>query len=176
MIQYNIIQIQCNRYFYIVYTLAILLLIQLTRAGTTALTFHWFYKPFANFCMDPAARAILLQNGKHFILFYKQFWEVRVQLQLDRPRTNMLFSPKEFHMFRRSISNYHGESDGSVALISPWKSAMFWNDIPNSKHESNVSDSVDFSVRRSIYYLLNYWVHRSVHLSVDFCVNHWMNF
>ena len=107
---------------------------------------------------------------------YKQFWEVRIQLQLDRPRTKMLFSPHEFHMFWRNISNYHGESDGVVALLSPYKFAMFWNNISNSLHESNVSDSVDFSIRHVIIYLANHWVNRSVHLWIDFCVNHWINF
>ena len=95
---------------------------------------------------------------------------------LDRPRTKMLFSPTEFHMCWRNISNYHGESDGYVALLSPWKFAMFWHNISNSLHESNVSDSVDVSVRRSIDYLVNHSVNRSVHLSVDLCINHWINF
>ena len=111
-----------------------------------------------------------------FHAFYKPLWDVRIQLQLDRPRTKMLLSPKEFHMCWRNISNYHGESDGSVALLSPWKFAMFWNNISNSLHASNVSDSVDFSIRHLINYLVNHWIKLSVHLWFDFCVNHWINF
>ena len=124
----------------------------------------------------PCSESTVFAKRSIFHWFYKKFWEVRVQLQLDRPRTNMLFSLMEFHMFWRNISNYHGESDGYVALLSPWKSAMYWNNISNSLHESNVSDSADLSARRSINYLVNHRINRSVHLSVDFCVNHWISF
>ena len=55
------------------YTLAILLLIQLTRAGTQAFTFHCLYKPFANFCMGAAARAMLLQNRQYLMCFISIF-------------------------------------------------------------------------------------------------------
>ena len=73
MIQYNIIQIQCKRSFYIVYTLAILLLIQLTRAGTKAIKAHLFYKPFEKFATHVAARALFLQNGQYFIGFISNY-------------------------------------------------------------------------------------------------------
>ena len=176
MIQYNIIEDKDIKIFLYWSTLAKTLLSLLTRADTKAFKFHWFYKPFEKFGTDPAARALFFAKRSIFQWFYKQFWEARVQLQLDGPRTKMSLSPKEFHRFWRNISNYHGESDGSVALLSPCKSAMYWNNISNSLHESNVSDSVDFSIRHVINYLANHWVNRSVHLWIDFCVNHWINF
>ena len=132
------------------------LLLQLTRAVTKALKFQLFYKPFEKCNTGAQCESNPFAKLSIFQLFYKQFWQVGVQLQLDRPRTKMLFSPMEFHMFWRNISNYHGESDGSVALLSQWKFAMFWRNTSNSIHESNVSDSVDLSVSRSINHLVNY--------------------
>ena len=51
------------------YTLAILLLIQLTRACTKAFKFYLFYKPFETCNTHVAAIAMFSQNGKYFICF-----------------------------------------------------------------------------------------------------------
>ena len=156
MIQYNIIQIQTEPIFlYCIYIGHIPT--QPTDPGRhnsiqISLVLYAFWQVRYPACSESTA----LATRSIFHLFYKQFWEVRVHLQLDRPTTKMLFSPKEFHMFWRNTSNYHGEIDGSVALLSPWKSAMLWNNISNSLHESNVSVSVDFSARHLINHLVNY--------------------
>ena len=156
MIQYNIIQDQTEEIFLYCIYLPSTLLLQLTRAGTTAFKFHLFYKPFDKCDRGAQCESNTFAKLSIFHLFYKQFWEVRVHLQLDRPRTKMWLSPTEFHMFWRNISNYHCESDVFVALLSPCKFAMLWRNTSNSLHESNVSDSVDLSARHSINHLVNY--------------------
>ena len=139
MIQYNIIQDHTEEIFLYYITLAINptqpIDFQLTRAGTTASKFNLFYKPFDKCDGGAQCESTCFAKLSIFHMFYKQFWEVRVHLKLDRPRTKMWLSPKEFHMFWRNISNYHCESDGSVALLSPWKFAMFWKtyQIPDTR-------------------------------------------
>ena len=69
IIQYNIIQDQTEEICLYCITLAILLLLQLTRAGTKAFKFHLFYKPFEKFGTSVAARALFLQNCQYFMCF-----------------------------------------------------------------------------------------------------------
>ena len=90
MIQYNIIQIQCKRYFYIVYTLAILLLLQLTRAGTHAFKFHWFYKPFDKSGTHVAARALFVQNCQQFMCFISNYEKSESTCSLTGPQLKCL--------------------------------------------------------------------------------------
>ena len=131
------------------------LLLQLTRAGTQAFKFHWFYKPFETFGTYVTARALFLQNGQYFIGFISNYEKSESNCSLTGPELKCCSRLRNFICFD-ATSNYNGESDGYVALLSPWKFAMFWNNRSNSLQESNVFDSVDLSARHSINYLINY--------------------
>ena len=96
MIQYNIIQDQTEQIFLYCITLAILLLLQLTRAGTNAFKFHWFYKPFEKFAPRPAARAILLQNDKYLIGFIRNYEKSQSNCSLTGPELTCYFRLRNF--------------------------------------------------------------------------------
>ena len=89
MIQYNIIQDQTEEIFLYCIILAINPTqptdLQLTRAGTKASKFNLFYKPFDNNDLDPAARALFLQNGQYFICFISTYEKSESNCSLTGP-------------------------------------------------------------------------------------------
>ena len=89
MIQYNITQDQTEEIFLYCITLAINPTqptdFQLTRAGTKAFKFHVFYKPFENNDMDPAARALFLQNCQYVIGFISNSEKTESNCSLTGP-------------------------------------------------------------------------------------------